>query len=208
MGKLDRLQSEIDQTRERLASNLKVLTRDETIDELQETFIGEATAKKNQVVEIAKASGQDLFNELIASVKTKVAENPAAALAIGAGIGWKLWKNPPVASVLVGVGLYSLFTGKTETSAISDKVTETLSQAGERITEGLEAGKTSFNRTSERTQELAAEAWASTRNSVEKHLDNLAEQRLNTKNAALLGVAGIAVAAAVGLAVQKFRDDS
>ena len=34
-------------------------------------------------------------------------ENPAAVAAIGAGIGWKLWKNPPVASALVGYGLFS-----------------------------------------------------------------------------------------------------
>jgi hypothetical protein len=34
--------------------------------------------------------------------------NPAAALAIGAGLAWRMIRHPPIASLLVGVGLVSL----------------------------------------------------------------------------------------------------
>jgi cell division septum initiation protein DivIVA len=46
---------------------------------------------------------------LIEDVKARAAANPAAALAIGAGIAWRLIHRPPIATALVGAGLISLF---------------------------------------------------------------------------------------------------
>jgi hypothetical protein len=45
-------------------------------------------------------------------VKARAAANPAALIAIGAGLAWRLMQRPPIASALIGVGLYSLW--KTE----------------------------------------------------------------------------------------------
>lgn len=208
MAKLDRLQAEIDQTRARLAANMNVLTRRDTVSELQQTFIGEAAAKKNEVVALAKATGQDFVQDLATSFKSKVAENPAAALAIGAGIGWKLWKDPPIASLLVGLGLYSLFTGATRTTLIKEQVTERLGQASDTLAQGLEAGKETLDRATASTRHMTAAAWESTREVVAEQMDDLNRHQLDTRNAALLGAASIAVAAAIGLAVQKYRDDS
>jgi hypothetical protein len=208
MAKLDRLQTDIDQTRARLAANLKVLTQKDTVGELQQTFLSEAAAKKDEVIALAKATGRDFVQDLASSFKTKVAENPAAALAIGAGIGWKLWKDPPIASLLVGLGLYSLFTGTTRTTLITEQITEKLGQAGETLVEGFEAGKGTLARATTRTRDMTAAAWESTREVVEEQMDDLARRQLDTRNAALLGAAGVAVAAAIGLAVQKYREDS
>ena len=38
----------------------------------------------------------------------RAAANPAAALAIGAGLAWRIAHRPPIASLLVGIGLVSL----------------------------------------------------------------------------------------------------
>ena len=44
----------------------------------------------------------------MADVKERAAANPLAALAIGAGLVWRLLQRPPVATLLVGGGLFSL----------------------------------------------------------------------------------------------------
>jgi hypothetical protein len=45
---------------------------------------------------------------VLTDIKDRLAANPVATLAIGAGVAWQLVRRPPVASVLVGYGLYSL----------------------------------------------------------------------------------------------------
>jgi hypothetical protein len=42
-------------------------------------------------------------------MKARAAANPAAALALGAGLAWRLVQRPPIASALVGIGLLSLW---------------------------------------------------------------------------------------------------
>ena len=46
----------------------------------------------------AKDGAQRLFTEL----KDRAAANPVAALAIGAGLAWRLVHRPPIATLLVG----------------------------------------------------------------------------------------------------------
>jgi hypothetical protein len=41
-------------------------------------------------------------------MKAKAAENPAATLAISAGLAWRLLRHPPIATALIGAGLFSL----------------------------------------------------------------------------------------------------
>jgi hypothetical protein len=47
----------------------------------------------------------DLWSEM----KARAAANPAAVLALGAGLAWRLMHRPPIASALVGIGLVSLW---------------------------------------------------------------------------------------------------
>ena len=51
------------------------------------------------------AGVRDLWSEM----KARAAANPAAALALGAGLAWRLVQRPPIASALVGIGLLSLW---------------------------------------------------------------------------------------------------
>jgi hypothetical protein len=60
-----------------------------------------------------KTSAQDGIQRIIADLKERAAANPAAILAIGAGLAWRLIHRPPIASLLVGIGLVSLFRPQT-----------------------------------------------------------------------------------------------
>jgi hypothetical protein len=56
------------------------------------------------VLEKAKERASDAVQRAVAKLKGRAAANPAAALAIGAGLAWRLAHRPPIASLLVGVG--------------------------------------------------------------------------------------------------------
>ena len=84
MNDLDNLQQQIEKTRLRLAANLTVLTEPSTIAELKQVVIEGATDTKDDVVKQIKVTGSQLLSDFADGVRTKAAENPAAALAIGA----------------------------------------------------------------------------------------------------------------------------
>jgi hypothetical protein len=72
--------------------------------QLKEELWAEADEAKSAVVEKASSS----IHRVVAGLKEKAAANPLAAAAIGAGVAWRLVHRPPIASLLVGAGLYSL----------------------------------------------------------------------------------------------------
>jgi len=45
---------------------------------------------------------------MVEDMKAKASENPAATLAISAGLAWRLLRHPPIATALIGAGLFSL----------------------------------------------------------------------------------------------------
>ena len=64
---------------------------------------------KDALVDKAKSGVQSTIDTFVEDLKARAAANPAAALAIGAGIAWRLIQRPPIATALIGAGLYSLF---------------------------------------------------------------------------------------------------
>jgi hypothetical protein len=106
---LELLERDIEEARARLARDLDRLRSSETISHFKSDLLAQASETKDQLVGKAKesvgAGMQDLWREL----KARAAANPAAALALGAGLAWRLVQRPPVASALVGIGLVSLW---------------------------------------------------------------------------------------------------
>src|SRR4029450_14055418 len=78
----------------KLASDLSILRSPQTYREFG------AELKSN-----AKSAVQRAIDDL----KERAAANPSAALAIGAGLGWRLIKHPPIATALIGAGVLSLW---------------------------------------------------------------------------------------------------
>lgn len=266
---LDRLERDIRTTRARLAANLSVLTSTATLDELKSTVKTEAVGVSDDMIDRAKTSGMTMLRKGFDDLKDKAMENPAAVAAIGAGIGWKLWKNPPVASALVGYGLFSLFRGsandpvqnavrdarghiedtasaalksarrtvhdiRDQASAVADdvrdKASSLLSDAQERaasatgdITDAASAFADDARATvssiageakamGQDARELGEQAWSQSTRSGQEMLDDIAERtrpmRSDPQSQILLSLAGVAVAAAVGVAISRHRSDS
>jgi hypothetical protein len=74
-------------------------------------------------------------------LKARAAANPSAALAIGAGIGWRLFKHPPIATALIGVGLLSLWRTKAMPIADQNYLTTAQRRLGEQVSEAANTVK-------------------------------------------------------------------
>jgi gas vesicle protein len=110
---LQSLERDVELARDRLAHDLARLRSPETISEFKDTLWAEARETKDELIEKTKDAAQDGIQRIIADLKERAAANPAAVLAIGAGLAWRLIHRPPIASLLVGIGLVSLFRPQT-----------------------------------------------------------------------------------------------
>jgi hypothetical protein len=95
---LRQLEQDVEAARTKLGRDLLTLRSPDTTGEFTASLKQEAIAAKDALVET-----------LIQDLKARAAANPAATLAIGAGIAWRLIRHPPIATALVGAGLVSLF---------------------------------------------------------------------------------------------------
>src|SRR6185312_4394458 len=101
-------EQEVQGARAKLTADLASLRSPANLTAFTDGLKQEAVAAKDSVIQHTKETVQTTIEEIAADLKAKAAANPAAALAIGAGIAWQLVRHPPIVSALVGVGLYSL----------------------------------------------------------------------------------------------------
>jgi hypothetical protein len=92
------LEREVEASRAKLAHDLTVLRSPETAADFTQALKQEAKSGLDATIQ-----------SIIEDVKGRAAANPAAALAIGAGLAWRLIRHPPIATALIGAGLVSLF---------------------------------------------------------------------------------------------------
>ncbi len=104
------LEREVEAARQKLAADLGVLRSPQTFSEFSADLKADALEIKDELIDKARTSAQSSVYSLVDDLKARAAANPAAVLAIGAGIAWRLVRHPPVATVLVGAGLYGLFS--------------------------------------------------------------------------------------------------
>ena len=202
-----------------------------------------------------KHEALDIKEAVWEKIKARAASNPAAVMAIGAGLVWHFLRNPPITSALIGVGLYSLWKTHPKTAYdATGKRLGYLEQSKEVLKEQAEhvasvAGDLAV-RTGEKATEKGAKAWqgaketmrewqdeiGQTLNAATDHLKTSGEEFLaevrdkertlrpqvrsaaaktiqrvedpDIRNSLLLGVAGAAIAAAVGIACQKRISES
>ena len=128
------LEREVEAARAKLAGDLSTLTAPTTYSEFTSDLKSEALDMKDALIDKAKANVQSTFDGFVDDLKARAAANPAAALAIGVGIAWRLIQRPPIATVLIGAGLYSLFRSTPSPSAPRDNES-LLIQARERLGE-------------------------------------------------------------------------
>lgn len=105
---LNQLERDVEAARAKLASDLATLRSPATFSEFTEDLKVEALDAKDALIEKAKSTATSTIQQVVDDLKAKAAANPGAALAIGAGLAWRLIHRPPIATALVGAGLYSL----------------------------------------------------------------------------------------------------
>ncbi len=212
------LEHDVEAARSKFAHDLARLRSPDTIARFKDELWSEAS-------EAVKGNAQQLFDGL----KKRASDNPLATLAIGAGLSWRLFHNPPIASVLVGVGLFGLLRPHPNGQAqnvrvrareLADSAREKMQQwtdeAGSRVrqsTAQFTDGAASIARqTSDAVQEASATVQESASRLGEKAAkaahdasDIIGEAASDEKvrDNVLLGAAALAVTAALGLAYKR-----
>jgi gas vesicle protein len=92
-AELNALEREVELTRARFASDLARLRSPHNLAEFKEDLWAHARETKDGV---------------LAEVKARAAANPLAVAALAAGVAWRLFHRPPIAALLVGLGLVGL----------------------------------------------------------------------------------------------------
>lgn len=183
-------------------------------------------------------------------IKARAASNPAAVVAIGTGLAWRLFQRPPIASALIGLGLFSLWKTQPRTAydasgrrldymqqskeVLKEQAGQTFSAAADIAGKAQEAaaakGSEVWEGAKEKMREVQAAVGGSVADTASKlkfsgeallndirakqhdvrdEIQEVATGAMdkvrddNTRNALLLGVAGAAIAAALGIACQK-----
>jgi hypothetical protein len=226
---------DVEESRAKLTQDLAVLCSSETIAAFTDDLKQEAF---------------DTRDVLWEKLKARAASNPAAVMAIGAGLAWRLFQKPPIATALIGVGLFSLWKTQSKTAydatgrrlgyveqskeILKEQAGEAFSKAADLVeksqrattAKGLEVwdsakdkiqgwqqefGDTISDVTSKVkafTEDLAADIRArqhDLRDDIRRKTVDAAERigDEDTRNTLLLGIAGVAIAAALGIACQK-----
>jgi hypothetical protein len=235
---LSHLEREVEAARVKLASDLSLLRSPLAASDFKESLRLEAIDRKDALVAKAKTSVQSWIESLIEDVKARAAANPAAALAIGAGIAWRLIRYPPVATTLVGAGLVSLFRtspahlydadylshaktrlaeqaseaadlAKDKAAVLAHTVTEKVTKTTDELRESAQdlAGQTASaaHELGHEVKQRASAMWSDTTGPLDQagHTVHSIAPTVATRDQMLLGAAGVAVVAALGIACQR-----
>jgi hypothetical protein len=238
---LNALERDVEQARARFANDLARL-RSPALARFKDELWAEARQTKDELVEKTKEAAKDGAQRVWTQLTERAAANPAAALAIGAGLAWRLFHRPPIATLLVGIGLVGLLrTSPSQHSAqpymglhdedpkprhrndaslaafadaAKERVQDWSAQTGEAVRQtGTQiADKTASM--ADRASAMLHEAGDAARDTMTQIADKAASvaashrlrDRLphqDDRDSYLLGAAALAVAAAVGIAVQR-----
>jgi hypothetical protein len=226
---------EVEQSRTKLTQDLAVLCS-------PDTFAAFTDDLKNYAFETRDALWEKL--------KARAASNPTAVIAIGAGVAWRIIQHPPIASALIGVGLFSLWKTQPKTaydatgrrldytqqskvvlreqagqafSAAADIAEKAQEAAAAKGSEAWDSAKAKMREWKEGVSSAVADTTSRLKSSEDVLLDDLRARQQNvrdkmdsladkatsqlrdddTRNQLLLGIAGVAKAAALGIACQK-----
>jgi hypothetical protein len=218
--KLSILELEVEEARAKLTKDLALLRSPQTYREFSADL---------------KSEAQSIVQRVADDVKARAAANPTAVLAIGAGIGWRLWKHPPIATALIGAGVLGLWRSTPTQVDDEEYLTTAQRRFGEQLSEAADTVREYAAETATAAREKVGAYAKSALETVEDFTASAAEQAGETLEGAregaadlsnraanavqratsraisddglrdqlLLGVAGAAVAAALGIVYQR-----
>lgn len=112
---LRRLEREAEEARARLRGAIAEINDPRTVEnaklemkrraeDVKEQVVGYIKGAKDNALDTGRAQGDAFTRKL----QRTAIENPLSVALIGAGVGWRLYKNPPIATALIGAGLWQL----------------------------------------------------------------------------------------------------
>jgi hypothetical protein len=132
-SQLERLERDVEEARKRLTDDLALLRRPSAQYEFKQDLMFRAVRKRDDFIHQTRSAALMRAQQFLADVKSRAAANPAAVLAIVAGLAWRLARHPPISSILVGLGVAGLL--KTDPasgpSPVTVKVTELANSASD-----------------------------------------------------------------------------
>jgi ElaB/YqjD/DUF883 family membrane-anchored ribosome-binding protein len=108
MSEVDALERDVEAARARLVNRVAQL-KAPPLSGVKDELVADATDYKDEVIDSAREKMTGAIDGFVSDIKRRAADNPVAVAAIGAGIAWRLWQKPPIATLLVGAGLAALF---------------------------------------------------------------------------------------------------
>src|SRR3954471_12967925 len=113
------LEREAERARMRLAKSLERLANPSMQEAVKQQIAGYGTRLKDQALQYVQENKDEMLEKgreigrqqagsFVDGLKRKASENPLALALIGAGIAWRLYKKPPVTTLLVGAGIATL----------------------------------------------------------------------------------------------------
>ncbi|MBX9758378.1 MAG: hypothetical protein K2Y29_06340 [Beijerinckiaceae bacterium] len=160
---IDELERDVEQARSRLAADIALLRAPETFEAAKSGVFDAAYGYRDQMREKATGYG----NGMLDTWKAKAAANPLAVAAIGAGIAWRLYKHPPITTVLVGLGLASLMrTDPNDDSMHPRRLMETASEKAMELKDRAAAQVAELRETAVGAMEEKVHEWTAAAESV------------------------------------------
>ena len=108
MTEVDALERDVEAARARLVNRVAQL-KSPPISGVKDELVADATEYKDELIDSAKQKVTGAIDGFVSDIKRRAADNPVAVAAIGAGIAYRLWQKPPIATLLVGAGVAALF---------------------------------------------------------------------------------------------------
>jgi len=224
-GFKDALWEGVDESRGQLVARTKetvdalVVKAKESVDEL----VAKTKEGAGELVATTQEAISDRALRFLAEIKERAAANPIAALAIGAGLAWRIVRRPPIASMLVGAGVIGLmrtdpqksYPGAEMASQVGDlavaakeKVEEWSSDAGDAATQAGELAhsvKGTVEQWSSDAGEVIWQVAGATKSLSDRGTETIYAivQDAEERDKYLLGAAAVALVAAVGFACQR-----
>jgi len=224
-GELNRLEREVEEARKRLTVDLDRLRAPEASSSFKNDLMSDVRNAKDQWIEKSTNAARDSARRWFEDIKNRAAANPAATVAIGAGVLWHLVRHPPITSLLVGAGVFGLMRTNPHrppadvvlragevARTVTEKAAEWSSDASEMA---VQAGELAGS-VKDKVGEWAAQSRDAMQDRVSKIVSNnedltgRATQVVSElipddkeRDTLLLSAATLAIAAAVGIAYQR-----
>jgi hypothetical protein len=226
-GELNRLERDVEEARNRLTADIDRLRAPDTFSNFKNDLASEAGNSRDEWIAKTKNAAQDGARRLFEEVKNRAAANPVATAAIGAGLLWHLVRHPPITSLLIGAGVFSLIRTSPQDPSVAADMISHAGGVARSVTEKVAEWSSDATEAAARAGELAGSVkenlgeWTTQSRDVGQdailnlasNAEDLAGRATHVvsevirddraRDGLLLGAATLAIAAAVGMSYQR-----